>query len=361
MANGAARVVITAIAISALLLLGFAILSPLADVASDAEDAGARDEAVLLDGTNFVSLDSGVGTDEVVRDSRNFSVRFTGAPDSHLSSDADIDLASGNNWTVTSGVAINDSALAADNMTVLGAGDPDLIVRYHNRSGQRANYTAYILATSDTFRVNVSADGTNATRLQHVFVNRSGDNVTIRRNTTLGESVNVTQDTGNFQGSLNASHENNLHGRMDETRVFNSSLNASQRQALINDPVGPLPNATRTARIMYDEGSGATVDIFFTDTQATISNASFAAGYDGQILTEDTGIQSGDYRWLNDGPQLRAVADGEIDGAPVAYVEYNFKGDVKELTDRIGDGLVLGAVILIVMFAGVILRTLRSL
>lgn len=352
-------VVITAIVISALLLLGLGgIIDPLADVAIEQEQAGQQDDTVLLSGTQFVSVTGkdGIGTNEVIRDSRNFSMRFTGAPDSELTSDANIDLASGNNWSIHTGVAVDQASLDADNMTVLAAGAPDLILRYHNRTGQRANFSAYWVGTSNTFQVNVSAGGTDATKFQHVFVNRSGDNVTIRRNTTLGESVNVTQDTGNFDGTLNASDENALDGRLDETRIFNSSLNSSQRQALINDPVAPLTNATRTARIMYDAGSGTSVNIYFASADATATNISYDAGYNGSVLAAGT-----DYEWRTDGPQLRARAGGDIDGAPAAFAVYDLKTGAVQIAERISQGIVVGGLIVVVLMATVIIRALRDL
>lgn len=341
--------VIAALTVAVALIIAPTIIGAMADQAIQSGANEARDTAVLLNGTTAVTLDSGRGTDETVRDSRGYALRFSGADDSYLSSTQPVPIGANDTWTVSQGVWINNSATGA-NQTLLAAGD-DLILRYlGNKPTQE--WQAVYTDPGKTYRVNVSA--TTPTTASIIQVVRDNSTLAIYRNNSLGESI--TMNASNETVGGNITKDSNLDGQLDETRFFNSSLTSADRQALVNDEVGPLPGTDRTARLMYDAGTGSGVRVFFSPASATASNVTWADGFGGQVLS---GIS--DYEWETDGPTVRARAGGEIDGAPVAYVAYEFDGE-EEISIVVGvaDALSLMAIVPLLLILGAVLTVVGT-
>lgn len=354
--EGLPGVIVGVLVLALIIVVGIAITGAVADVTDTRSDLETRDDTVLLSGTSWVDVvpdQYGKGTDQVVRDSRGFALRFTGADDSTLQSDGGFDAAQGSNWTIGTGAWVNASAVDSNNMTALAVGGPDVILRYENASGG-AQWSAYVVQQSGTHQVNVSEP--DPQNMSYVWVTRAGDDVTIHRynatGNTTGETANVST-AGDVSGSLVASE--NWHGRLDETRLFNSTLNATQRQQVVDAPVRPLTSADRTGRLMYDAGSGTSVNIYWAGVDATASNVSYADGFDGTELDEDTLLTSGDYKWREDGPELKPLAGGALDSAPVAFVEHDFSSLKSAPMKNIADVYDLAPVILIALVASALM------
>lgn len=344
------RTIITAILLVSVTLAGIAIGDSLAGV-DDNEGAVVRQSStVLLNGNEFVDVTSevGSGTNETVRDSRGRAIQFTGANDSHLQSQSSMNLSSGENWTVHVGVWVNESAID-QTMMVVALGDPDVILRYVNESGS-SNFSVVYMTSSESFIANVTEpDPTNASQ---IFINKSVDTVTIRRNDTVGESVDVNgSDT--FTGDITS--DENFHGQMDELRVFASDISDSDKSSLRSDPVTPLKGTSRTARLMFDEDDPTEVNIYWATTDADVSNVSYTTGFSGHVLTEDTLLTSNDYDWRENGPRIKPSAGGRLDGAPVAFADYDFSNNMASIMDGLSSMVGLVELLLVVIMAVVLI------
>lgn len=350
------RVVIVAIVIGASLLIGFAVVATLGDVGDDVVSQDDQDDVVLLNGNQFVLInaDDGTGTNEEVRDSRGHALELTGADDSFVQSQSDFTVAEDDSWTICTWASV-DAEGGAENETMTAVSiDGDVLLNYNGTDGNWSGWF-YDRGSRDSYVVNASATDQPGT-LTPLCLVHNGSHVSIYRNNSLGETENASVE------SIESVETNttNWDGRLDETRFDDDALNASQRQQLIDDPIGPLTTSNRTGRMMYDEGSGTLVYIFWASTNADSSNASYVDGLDGSVLDRDTMLSPGDYEWRSDGPEIKPVEGGELDGAPVAYVAYDFHGQLDALERRIGDAFIVGGVILVVLFGGAAISILRA-
>jgi len=104
-------------------------------------------------------------------------------------------------------------------------------------------------------------------------------------------------------------------GRLDELRTFNSTLNDTDAETYTDDPIQSLPATNRTARYMFDEGSGGSTFVYHANESADIDGATFTDGVEGP------GQDRGSDFTLSDGPPRVVVeSGGYLDGAPVVYV-----------------------------------------
>lgn len=354
---------IVLVTLGVILLVTTSIFGIMADTSGEVE-SGDRDTLVEPNAGGFVDIydtDNSFyeerGKEPTVRTSRNLSRRFTGAPDSHLTSDDALTVATDKNWTVHQGVWVNGTATGR-NMTVLALGDPDVLLRYDgNRSS--AVWRVVYVGVSNTYETTVSAPSpTDAT---HLFVGRNNETLYLNRNNSANATVSIS---GASTGETNLTAAKNLDGRLDETRTWDSRLNSSQRQAVIDDPVAPLPGTNRTARIMYDELAVSPVNVFFAGGTATVSNATIADGFNGTTLTRDTLTTNGEYKWRNDGPELKILADSDSADAPAVYVEWRLIADGENpVLNGIASALRLSAllpVLLVLTMVVALLAGIRS-
>lgn len=349
------RVLITIIIVAVMAYSGLAIVGQL----SDANDQPTRiiNTSAELDGTSFVAVPpgEGYGNNKTVRNSRGLALRFAGTNDSYLTGEAGVDIVNDSTWTVSQGAWVDPNA-TDENMTVLAVGDPNLVVRYEGARPQ-PTWAAIYNDYDSSHRVTVDAtDPTNATVLQVV---RNGSTLSIHRNTTQGTSAQVTV-SGSVDGDLTGAQ--NFDGRLDETRAFLDALNASQRTHIVTNPTYPLANASTASRVMYDRGAEfPTVAVYFVGSDATASNASHAQGFAGVVLN-DAGdlnlLNSDDYNWRNDGPEIAAVQGSRLDGAPVVFVVYEYAGSIAALDRAVRDAFGLLAVVPIVLIIVLAMRLL---
>lgn len=351
--NNLPDVLITLIIVGVILFVGIAAVSTTIE-GSDASKSRVSQPA-LLDGTTPTVIGDTTGIDEKVYNSLGNAVELTGANDSYYQSTASIGAINDSTWTVSTFAQV-DAAATNNTMTALSLGG-DLILYYN---GTTSNWTAWFYddGPRTTHSVTVNAPAPTST-LQHLIVERDGDTLTIYRNNTAGESANLSQAT-----PAAPPNTTNWDGTLEEMRSFDTALNASQRTQLRDNPIAPLPNTDRTARIMYDEPDSNTQLLFFTSGQIQLYNASIVDGFAGERMEGESFSNNlagaTDYRWDVDGPTIRAVDGGSLDGAPVAYTEYTSYGIVGGLVSDYQSALILAGLVLVILPLGAILTYLRD-
>lgn len=350
-----AEAVILAVIVFAVLFAGLTALSGFDGEVT--EDGTQRTgEVVLLDGTGqYTEIDDELGDQQTVYNSLGWAVNLTGADDSYVESDAGFDISSDDTWTVSVGARV-DSDAAPDTMTAVSVNGRLLI----NYNGSQGNWTAwyYDEGGRDSHVVNVSATEQPG-NLSTVQVRSNGTHLAIYRDNTEGDVKNITVDNI----SPAPIESTNWNGRLDELRTFDDALDSSQRQQLVYSPVAPLKATNRTARVMFDERDKNSQTIFFTNTRMTQSNVSFSDGHPGSVMDGQTLINqitgSTDYVWDDEGPRIYVVEGGELDEAPVAYIDYTyypFGGTQQDFADKLGRAIGLAGfiptILLLVIIVG---------
>lgn len=333
--------VVLVVTISALILLtGVAVFNTLATEGGDYD----TQQAVLLDGSDtWYRIDSSVGTDERVVDSRGYAISLTGASDSYFESAAGFEIASDTTWTVSlwgrldSGAGSGEFAAASLNGRV--------VVSYNTSASE---WRAWYYNESSRASYSVAVAGSQPGNLANVVVQSNGTHLSIYRNTTLGGAVAL-----NGSGIAADPDASNWPGDVDELRTFDTAANATVRSSLFTSPVAPRPGTGRTSRAMFDQPDSATQLLFFTDTHLDTQNVEYVSGLEGNTMTasSDVLLGSGDYRWRSEGPQLYPESGGALDGAPVAYVDYDRQtaGNLESFVDEAQSIVEMGGLILVVV------------
>jgi len=358
-------VLVLLIIVGSILFTGAFVLNEVAsatDTDATTENATRVTSTVLLDGTNTVAVDGGeyTGTNETVVNSRGFAVSLTGASDSYLESTSGLAVGEDDTWTVST-FAAADSASATEDMTVLTIGG-QLVVTYNGSAAEwRAWY--YDDGTGRSYELTAAAPD-QPSSLTQVMIVRNGSDLTLYRNATPADSADLAAASA-VDAPLTSG---NWHGRLDETETADDALSASERNQSVDSPNAPLAGTNRTARIMYDEPARSQQRIFFATAALATSNVSYVDGLagqtmDGSSITNDLTLQT-DYQWDTDGPLLKPVGGRELDGAPVAYVEYDRYGagiEIESLTGSITSALQLAGLLFILAPLGVIIAAMAGI
>lgn len=349
------RLVVMSLVVAIALMVGTSVVGDIT-----AGQDGIREQqstAVLLGDTGeFVSIADGQGYDETVRDSRGYAVNMTGAGDSYVKSSSPIDIASDDTWTVSLWAHVDDGS-ETETMTALSVNGRVVI----NYNGSDGNWTAWYYDESSTssWQVNVSAPGQPA-NLTNVQVWSNGTHLTIYQNGTQGEMKTITGD--NIESAPITT--SNWDGRLDEVRTFDDPLNSTERSEIYNSPVAPQNNTNRTSRIMFDQPEKSTQLIFFSDSELEQSNVTFSEGLPGHVMDGANVINditgTTDYQWETNGPQIKPIDGGELDGAPVAYVDYSYEGALSGVVQSWSSAVTLAAMIPLIGVVLVIVRLLNG-
>jgi predicted RecA/RadA family phage recombinase len=355
-----ATILVTATIAFIILFIGIAVINPIIGITGstgggDSDAAGEFTQAtVLLDGAGtWVAIGDDTGVNESVYDSRGSAVHFADGNDSYIESSRDVEFSSGGNWTVSLWASRNESATAGETRGVLNL-DGQLQITHNDTS---SDWTAHYYDEGARTGTNVSVTSTSQPgSLTNIQVVRAGDDLTIYRNTTAGETADLN-DSGVFEAPVDAS---DWHGRLEELRVYDDALDASTRNDLYSDPNGPTTGWNQSGRAMFDEPGANRQRLFYSDAYLEQSNVSFERGHPGTVLDEGSfGVLGADYEWNKDGPELKPVGGGRLDGAPVAYVDYNLQTvDVGRLTGSFTDALVLAGLLPVILILGYIATTL---
>lgn len=361
------------VVVGIIMLLGLTVVGGITDGVSEAgppenrtsdalftDSDGNLKDGLYRDGLIFdtyVSFQSTFVTDGDVlqvyhvNDSTGDTIRLRGADDSQFQSNEDIEFASDDTWSVATWGEWNNS-YGTTNGTLLSL-NGRVLIQYDNQSQQWIGWW-YDDGSRDSYNVTVSSTNQPGT-LEHITLVHNGTHLAIYRNNTQGDVVNTTGDN-TADPLLNAS---NWAGRIEESRGYDDALNSSQRQQLRDSPVLPLNGANRTFRLMYDQGSGDRVSVYFTGSSATLQNTTWTDGHPGTVLTEGT-----DYELdVGDG-DISPNDGGRLDGAPVAWVDYEFEPSdfVAALIPGIRSGFTLfGTSVLVIPAAAVLAALLGSI
>jgi hypothetical protein len=336
-----------------ILFLGITIANPLAE--QTGEEA-TSDTVLLGDAGEWVTIADTIGTDPTAYDSRGYAVAMTGANDSYVRSTSSVALASDETWTVAAWGAVDENA-SSDRMALISA-DGRVIIEYDDANG---NWSAWYYddGSTDSYRVNVSAPDQPG-NLTHVAVRSNGTHMTIYANATAGETVDVT--TANI---ANAPVESdNWHGRLDEARTFDDALSEATIGELHSDGVGAQPGTNRTSRAMFDEPDRDQQRLFFSGASLETSNVTYTTGLpgnelDGATITNDlTGAT--DYEWDTQGPRIKPVDGGRLDGAPVVYVDWATKGATGTFARDFTEAVELAGVALLVAILATVVGILQA-
>lgn len=334
---------ITIIIAGVILFIGLTAVSATIDVGDSDGTADRVETAAPLEGTQFSTLADSWGDNEDVYDSRGYAVELTGANDSFVRSEEDIAINPADNWTVSLWASYDSTS---DEMTALSL-DGRIEVRYNGTSDE---WLAWYYDDGDraSYEVSVSSSA-NATELEHVVVTRNSSELTIYANQTQGS-------TATLSGSSSVSapvNRTNWDGRLEELRVDEEAWDSSLITSHYNDPIAPLAT-NHTARVMFDEPYRGTQRMFYNAGDVVTSNATFVDGLPGQELDSGGVLATSEYDWDNDGPRIRAEGGERLDGAPVAYVDYDQKDALGGLRDGFESAVGLAGLLLVILPVGTI-------
>lgn len=341
------NIILTLVIAAVILLVGVSVVS---STVNTTVATGSASDAVLLDGTTFVTVADTIGVNETVYDSRGYAVELTGANDSYIQSEQTVQIASDTNWTVSVWAARN----ASENMTAVSV-QGRLLINYNESQG---NWTAWYYKddSRDSFEVSVNATA-QQDELVNVMAIRNGSTLTLYAgNNSQSNSVDVS---GNNIVSAPV-NSTNWDGELEELRLSDAAWNDSVRQDHVDNPIDPQP-VNMTGRVMFDQPDASTQLFFYAPGGITTSNVSFVSGLPGSELSSGGVFNSGDYDWKERGPKIRAVSGGELDGAPVAYVDYDAKDRAKAFLDSFVAGIGLAGILLILVPVGGILTYLYGI
>lgn len=350
-----AAVIITLIGVMVAFLVGTAVIDGVSTSAEQQQEAVDKSssplvevgEAVGFQDTSYFVGD--VTTVYQVKDSTGEAIRLTGASDSMYRTSESIEIADDDTWTVSVHASWDDSRDTTNGTVVSLNGR--VLVQYDNASQQWVGWY-YDESTRASHRVNVSAT-TQPGSLQAVQVVSNGTHVAIYRNNTRGEVDDLRVERSE-EPVMPAS---NWAGRQDELRGYDTALNASSRQSLVDSPVAPVAGESPTYRVLFDELDAGSEPVYFSDAELEVSNASAAVGLPGSVLSSGT-----DYAVSLAYGSITALDGGRLDGAPTAFVEYEFEPGqaVSDLTRDIGGSMQLFAVVPIVLVAGLLFIVLNQ-
>lgn len=309
------------------------------------EPVSIQEDVIITGGSGDLSWEGSVDNFTIAQ-SLGDAVEFTGADDSRLSGEATVP----HDQTWTASTWVEADQLRTQRAVQLGGW---LMVDLVNDSGSAEwRVTYYDEADWTTYQVSAPAD--DAQNWTHLAVTANETALSLAENDTVIRTVSLAA-ADNASVPKNVS---NWDGRLEETRVYDDVVSASQRDTLYSTPTAPV-RANETARIYYDAWDDeSTIDVYRTGADLSLNNASVVEGFDGQQLSSAGVLGGGDYRRM--GGEIEAVDGGRLDGAPVAYVGYDGKGgqvlNLAAVAEVVNSGLSLLALAGVVGAAVMLLR-----
>lgn len=288
-------------------------------------------DAVHPDTTTFTKIadfSQQPGTVEVASTKRN-ALYFNETDSVEASGPVNL---SNSSWAVMASAQLADADVAPDNLTYnLYAYDNESILLQLDHGDWVAYYDngthsalARVDAPAPRDKTGVLSSDTAFTRVIATY-NQTTETLTLSR---AGEAW----DTDSMD---NATEARNLSigwiGAIDEVRTFDSAVDNATITAYGDDPIQPFPDAERSSRLMFDEGSGTETAVYVDGSVATIQGAQWTEGIDGPAtggffdsLTSTT-LSEGDDFLLDSNPfSMRLVEGGYLEGAPVVFVQWHW-------------------------------------
>lgn len=267
--------------------------------------------------TNFTTVDSRINEipgDVDVMATTETALFFDGSAYVESSAPGDV----GESWTLCSTGELGDDANQNATYSLAAYENESIHLQYD--AGQ---WAVYHDNGSHDGRAAISATADDLTPVCARY--DAGSNDLSIEDTDSNATAQLTSSTT----SRNVSWE--WIGRIDETRVFNESIDDANVTAYLDDPVQPLPGTNRAARFMFDEGSGSSTTVYFAGVDATLVGTAWTDGVENPststLFGTTSAIQEGDDYELDDSPfSIRLVEDGYLDGAPVIHIEWSGSG-----------------------------------
>lgn len=288
-----------------------ALLGSFAGVAVDL-NAHTEEPSLIINGGG-ASLSLGFG--EVVREHKSTraslgtAVELDGTNDSEVTVDGTIALDDDTDtWSVCTWARPTS---AANNTTATLIKYQDAAIVYNGTSD---DYRGYYYETANRSAVDVTLPDNGTATLKLLCLQRDGGTVTLSRNDSASASVALGSESG-----VSPPPSTHFAGVIEETRLFNRSLSASERAEWVNEPSLAIGGAAPDLRVMYDARSGTTFRAFFTGGTATASSAQLVDGADAPTL-----VEGDDYRWTGTLNATLVIPSGSVleqDNA-VVYAQY---------------------------------------
>ncbi len=331
-----AEQIITVVILGLAAMVGIAVLAPIAGVATDMGVSSGSDELDPVAGESYV-------LDRAVTDSQTLSLSVSATREKAVSLSGDgyvetnVSNWSNDSWTVAATASLDSDANQKATYNLIAHDNATILVEYADGNWRAIHYSENKSAVA-------TMSASDPTSLSSVVVewDETSDELTL---TTAGGST-----TGALTNETPTRHvPNNWDGTVDEIRFFNGTISDSSASAYISDPIDPLASETHAGRVMFEEGSGSSAEIYYASTSATINGGTWTNGVKGPALE-----QSVDYQISVDPLQLTITESSYLEGAPVAYVAWDSGLDsrLEGIINGASASLDLVPIIMLVMLAG---------
>jgi len=288
------------------------VLASFGGVVADVGDTLVEDDPLVVQGGE-AALDVGIG--QTIRSHNgttatlDTAVKFDGSADSELSTTGDV------------GVTVQSDAWSVCTYARPGAGADNTtstVLKYERaaiiHNGTSDTYRGYFFDLGNRSAVDaaVPVNGTSDRKL--VCLQRSGDTVTLSRNTSASASVTLNTDSG-----VTPPPDTGFAGVVEETRIYGTALSTSQKDAWLQEPSLAIESAPQPGlRLMYDANSGTTFPAFFAGTLTTAQSATLVDGADTPPIARGT-----DYEWRGTfGQRLATTSTTLADDNEIVYASY---------------------------------------
>lgn len=331
------RQIVGVVLLAILALIGIILFAGVAGPIGSA-GVGTVDERMdtPTDGDS-VSFDVGLSADEIdVLASREHAIAIDG--DGYLAADIDDEWTDGD-WTVLLAPQLADSANENAAYAVFSSADESVVIQYEN--GEWLAYAENDFGENATVSVPADTDSFDPVVVSY---DATANDLSIEVD---GHSDTATPDFAEEDRMLAA----DWRGNLDEIRVVNATVTTADTDSYLGDPVAPLPDSEgeHTARLMFNEGEGDSVELFYASGTAELVGATWTDGVAAPEMVEGTDYAVGENEVT--------ILDGYLDGAPVAFIvgEGTLGGPFDAVVSGFGDAMNLIPIVLIATVAGIVL------
>lgn len=318
-----------AIVSSLVIVIALLLLVPIVDDFAAARDVGTSevrveyDQAYLEGAGTLVDVGDGdrVGDNETVYQTTGYALRLDGSSDAEVTGDGVADLGNDTTWTVS--VWASPDAGSGRTMELASVSDGEVRIYLNESRGEWAVWY-YRQSTRDSYEV-TAATSSPVGNLTNLQARANGTHLQFYRNDTLAGATDITVASTEAAPT----EATNWDGRVEELRVFGDAVSATVQTELYADPAEQRPGQNRIARLMFDQASETDTTLeAISALELSVSGGQFVkTGFAENITDPETFNNNlageSDYDFDTDGPRLEPLADGELDGAPIAYVDYN--------------------------------------
>lgn len=269
--------------------------------------------AVHADTTSYTTISHsvrGIPSNVDVTATTGNALAFDGNTTIH--SNAPQNLTQGS-WTVCASPELNTSANQNATYDIFAYQNESLLIQY-----DAGSWSAYYNNTTHSANATIPAPNPSSGLTQVCSrYNHTSNELTIVREQTYSSPQPLTPGITPRNVSLNWT------GRIDEIKTHNTAVANQTINEYADDPIRPQPGTNRSSRFMLDEGQGSTTNVYFADTDATITNPAWTSGIPAAVIPEDPLLGPRNYVLQSSPFSIRLASGGYLEGAPVVYVSWN--------------------------------------